>query len=192
MVDGGMQHHIDPVLEAVERWLTDVVIRHDFCPFARAALVKDKVRFVRCSETAEPQILRFLALELEQLAHTELTETSLIVLDKGLVDFAQYNQFLDAADALLFELGFEGVLQLASFHPQYCFAGTDHADPANYTNRAPYPLLHILRESSVAWAVDHYADVDLIPVRNIERLRGMSQNELRQIKAVSSARSADK
>ncbi len=190
-VDISMPNQLDPVLQSVERWLTEVVIRHNFCPFAQSAVHAGRVRMVRSSETQEPQILSLLAVELVQLAQADQFETTLIVLDKGLADFAAYNQFLDAAEAILQELGLEGQLQLASFHPQYCFAGTDNADPANYTNRSPYPLLHILREQSIAWAVDHYVDIDLIPERNIERLRTMPVEQLQQIEALSHSVSTD-
>ena len=172
---------------AVQEWLSGVVVEYNFCPFAGDALGKDKVRFEVCSETSEELILNDLEAELSLLVRSPDIETSLLIIDRGLSDFAHYNQFLDLAEALVEELGHSGRFQIASFHPDYSFADVSQSDPSNYTNRAPYPLLHILRERSVEWAVDNYAEVDLIPEKNIARLLSATPAELERIIRLSSA-----
>ena len=171
---------------AVQEWLSGVVIGYNFCPFAGDALGKGKVRFEVCSETSEELILSDLESELNMLAASPDIETSLLIIDRALNDFGQYNQFLDLAEALVVELGHAGRFQIASFHPDYCFADVSQSDPSNYTNRAPYPVLHILRERSVEWAVENYTDVDLIPEKNIARLHATTDAELKQIIRLSS------
>lgn len=107
-------------------------------------------------------------------------ETTLLIHPEVLEDFADYNQFLNSAEGLLTDLGWEGVFQLASFHPHYQFAGSQPEDPENYTNRSPVQLLHILRESSLEDAIDRYPDVDAIPARNIEFVNRLGLEALRQ------------
>jgi hypothetical protein len=124
-------------------------------------------------------ILDFLAVELRQLADRPRreVETTVIILAAALPDFLDYNDFLELAEERLCAEGWEGVFQLASFHPAYRFADTEPDDPGNLTNRAPYPLLHLLREESVSEAVDATPDPDEIPRRNIARMEGLTQAE---------------
>jgi hypothetical protein len=162
----------DPI-EATQRWLERAVIGLNLCPFAKAVHVKRQVRFVLCEATDVDGLRETLATELLLLRDTpaEDVDTTLIVHPRVLRDFLDYNDFLDEADALLEALDLEGVLQVASFHPQYQFAGTAVDDVENFTNRSPYPTLHLLREDSVARAVEAFPDPDVIVERNIETLR---------------------
>lgn len=162
----------DPI-EATRRWLERAVIGLNLCPFAKAVVARDQVRFVLSDATTTDALLATLGEELLRLRDTPATQldTTLVVHPQVLGDFLDYNDFLDAADALVEELGLEGVLQVASFHPHYQFAGTSPDDVENHTNRSPHPTLHLLREDSVSRAVEAYAEPDAIIDRNIETLR---------------------
>lgn len=161
----------DPIAET-RRWLEQIVIGLNLCPFAKAVYVKDQVRFVLSDATTVEALVEELAEELVLLRDTpaEQIDTTLIVHPDVLTDFLDYNDFLDNADAAIEALDLQGILQVASFHPQYQFAGVAPDDVSNYTNRAPYPTLHLLREDSVERAVAVFPDPDVIVERNIETL----------------------
>jgi hypothetical protein len=162
----------DPI--AVTRlWLDRAVIGLNLCPFAKAVTAKQQVRFVLSEATTPDALLEELGAELMRLqqADPEELDTTLIIHPQVLGDFLDYNDFLELADALVAELDLEGELQVASFHPEYQFAGTDPDDVSNCTNRSPYPTLHLLREASVERAVAAYPDPDVIVDRNIETLQ---------------------
>ena len=164
------------VIAKTARWVERVVIGLNLCPFAKAVQVKGLVRYVVSGAVAIDGLLGDLKSELERLAATPATEvdTTLLIHPRVLGDFADYNDFLAEADDLVAELGLEGELQVASFHPDYCFAESDAGDAANYTNRSPYPMLHVLREASVSRAVDAFPEPEKIYERNIETLRALS------------------
>jgi len=161
----------DPIAET-RMWLEQIVIGLNLCPFAKAVYVKDQVRFVLSDATTPEALVEELAEELILLRDTpaEQIDTTLIVHPDVLTDFLEYNDFLDNADAAIEALDLQGILQVASFHPQYQFAGVAPDDVSNYTNRAPYPTLHLLREDSVERAVAAFPDPDVIVERNIETL----------------------
>ena len=165
---------IDPIA-ATRRWLERAVIGLNLCPFAKAVHAKGQVRYVLSDADTPQALLEELGEELLRLRDTpaEAVDTTLLVHPRVLVDFLDYNDFLDDADALVEALGLDGVLQVASFHPDYRFAGTEPGDIGNFSNRAPYPTLHLLREDSVARAVAAFPDPDAIVERNIETLRGI-------------------
>ena len=156
------------IVEATRRWVEQVVVAFNFCPFAKRELVKDRVRFVVSKAKDEATLLDELAHELALLNVDEAVETTLLIHPQVLQDFYHYNDFLEAADELLVDMNLEGVYQVASFHPDYQFGGTEPDDVENYTNRSPYPMLHLLREDSLSEAIDNYPEVDLIPERNID------------------------
>lgn len=161
----------DPLADT-RRWLQRAVIGLNLCPFAKAVVARQQVRYVLSDATTPEQLLQTLGEELALLRDTpaEQIDTALIVHPQVLTDFLDYNDFLDLADALVESLALDGMLQVASFHPDYQFAGSAPDDIANYTNRAPYPTLHLLREASVTRAVDAFPDPDAIIDRNIETL----------------------
>ena len=172
----------DPIAET-ERWLQRAVIGLNLCPFAKAVHVRGQVRFV-LSEAATPEaLLEDLGAELLHLRDTPAaeTDTTLIVHPRALGDFLDYNDFLEQADALVAELDLEGVLQVASFHPDYQFAGTGPDDVENFTNRSPYPTLHLLREDSVSRAVEAFPDPDAIVDCNVETLRRLGRDGWRAL-----------
>ena len=166
----------DPIAET-RRWLERAVIGLNLCPFAKAVQAKGQVRFVLSEATTPEALLAELGEELLHLRDTPAAEvdTTLVVHPQVLGDFLDYNDFLEQADALVVELGLEGVLQVASFHPQYQFAGSEPDDIANYTNRSPHPTLHLLREDSVERAVAAYPDPDAIIDRNIQTLTDLGR-----------------
>lgn len=160
----------DEVINAVRRWVDDVVVGLNLCPFAQRELVADRVRFTVTDVSSESELLERLASELELLSSRPTIETTLLIHPHVLDEFLQYNQFLDYADKLLEHLKLDGEFQIASFHPNYQFAETDADDPENFTNRSPYPVLHLLREASLEKAIANTADIDQIPVRNIDTM----------------------
>lgn len=159
-------------------WLEHAVIGLNLCPFAKAVHVRGQVRFAVC-ESSEPELLlQRLADEMQALAATDPaeTDTCLLIHPAVLTDFDDYNQFLDAADALLEDLGLEGVLQVASFHPQYRFEGTEPGDIENATNQSPYPMLHLLREDSIDRAVAAFPEPEAIFEANQQTLAALGHD----------------
>ena len=165
----------EAVVAATRRWLERAVIGLNLCPFARAPYLKNRVRIVVSPARDEEALLLDLCEELQRLAVTDEddVETTLLVHPHVLDDFLAFNDFLDVADAALQEMKLEGELQIASFHPDYEFADAPLGDVANFTNRSPFPTLHLLRESSIERAVEAVDDTDAIYERNIARLREM-------------------
>ena len=159
----------DDIIAATRRWLEKAVIGLGLCPFAKAVHVKGQVRYAVSAARTVDALVEDLATELNTLVETdpEVVDTILLIHPHVLADFEDYNDFLDIADTLLDELELTGILQIASFHPQYRFDGTTPGAIENYTNRSPYPMLHLLREDSVERAVTTYPDVADIPERNI-------------------------
>ena len=162
---------IDPIA-ATRNWLEKAVIGLNLCPFAKAVYVKNQVRFVLSDATTPEALVEQLAEELLLLRDTpaEQIDTTLIIHPDVLTDFLDYNDFLDNADAAVEALDLGGILQVASFHPDYQFDGTHPDDPSNCTNRSPFPTLHLLREDSVERAVAAFPDPDVIVERNIATL----------------------
>lgn len=160
------------IITSTQTWLEKAVIGLNLCPFAKAVHVKNRIRYVLSKATREEDLQTELQRELEFLRGTkpEDVETTLLIHPDVLNDFLAFNDFLGVADDLLEELELDGVLQIASFHPDYQFAGTEPNDIENYTNRSPYPTLHILREESITRAVETYPDTDEIYQKNQDTL----------------------
>ncbi len=169
------------VISATRKWVEEVVVGYNLCPFAKRELVRNRVRFVVSEAETEDELLQALHSELQRLEDEPEIETTLLIHPGVLQDFGPYNEFLDAADGLLAYLDMEGVYQIASFHPDYRFAGTEPDAAENYTNRSPFPMLHLLREASLEAAIDSYPDVDGIPQRNIELMNELGSEKMRSI-----------
>lgn len=164
-------------------WVEKAVIAFNLCPFARKPYEGEQVRYV-VSEAREPeQLLEDLQRELEHLraSDPQEVETTVLIHPWVLQDFLDYNDFLDLVDTLLEQGGYEEEFQVASLHPAYQFAGTEPDDAENYTNRSPYPVLHLLRVDEVARAVAAYADPDRIPERNIARMEQEGAAAMRRL-----------
>lgn len=166
------------VIAATETWLEKAVIGLNLCPFAKAVHVKKQIRYVVSDATTPEELLSVLMDELQFLsdADPEAVDTTLIIHPQVLHDFEDYNEFLDVADAALEDMDLVGELQVASFHPDYQFADTHKNDIDNYTNRSPYPTLHLLREESVERAVDAFPEAADIFEKNIETLRKLGHD----------------
>lgn len=164
------------VVAQVTDWLEKAVIGLNLCPFAKAVHVQKQIRYIVSEAQTEEELIVDLQTELEILktTPTSVIDTTLLIHPKVLADFLDYNDFLDIADQTIEAAGLADDIQIASFHPRYQFAGTGPDDIENYTNRAPYPILQLLRESSVEVAIDHYeaanGDVDQIFEKNIRSL----------------------
>jgi hypothetical protein len=170
-------------LRETRRFVERVVIELGLCPFARAPWEAGRVDVVVSDATSEQALLEDLGREIDRLGQTsvETLETTLLVHPYVLARFEDFNAFLDAAEGLLVARGQEGVLQIASFHPDYRFAGAPEDDPANATNRAPWPMLHLLREASVTAAVDAHPDAEAIPERNVALLRELGAERVQAL-----------
>ncbi len=165
------------VVDDTRRWLERAVIGLNLCPFAKAVHVKGQVHYAVSSATGWNELLADLALELDALLDHDASvrETTLLVAPRALADFFEFTGFLAEADRLLQQRGLEGVVQLASFHPRYQFAGTEPDDITNFTNRSPHPILHLLREDSIERAVQAFPDAADIYEANMATLRRLSR-----------------
>ena len=169
------------IVNATRKWVEDVVVGYNLCPFAKRELVRDRVRFVVSNAETEDELVQAVHEELQRLSDEPEIETTLLVHPQVLQDFSAYNEFLDVTDGLLAYLELEGVFQIASFHPDYQFADTDPDAAENYTNRSPYPMLHLLREASLERAIESYPDVEGIPQRNIELMDELGADKMKAI-----------
>jgi len=166
----------EQVHTATLKWVQRFVVELNLCPFA--SRVSLHVEVTRAD--SEQALIAALTQELEALLGDDNRETTLLVHPEVLHDFLDYNDFLAVIDELLTESKLDGVIQIASFHPGYQFAGTQPEDPENFANASPYPMLHLLREDSVSRAVDNHPDVEQIPIRNAEVLEKLGAEDLRQ------------
>jgi uncharacterized protein len=166
-----------PVIDATRRWLETMVIGLNLCPFARRVFEADRIHYAVSDARDEAALLSDLERELRTLAGAPITtiETTLLIHPHALTDFLDYNDFLDPAERLIDELGFTGVIQVASFHPDYQFAKADRDAVENYTNRSPYPMLHLLREESFDAITGDTEELLDIPRRNIATLRALGR-----------------
>ena len=165
----------DRVIAETRAWLQRAVIGLNLCPFAKAPFAKEQIRFVVCESDDPRVLLDVLCVQMSELAAADPTivETTLVMHPNALLDFAEFNEFLDAADAALEDLSLDGVLQIASFHPRYQFADADADDLGNATNRSPHPTLHLLREASVERAVGAFPEAEAIYENNIATLEAL-------------------
>lgn len=175
---------MDP-LQHTQAWLEKAVIGLNLCPFAKAVHVKGQIRWVLSDATEPGALLQLLQQELEFLAEAdpEAVDTTLIVHPLVLQDFLDFNDFLGVADDLLAQMDLEGVLQIASFHPQFQFADAKSDDISNATNRSPYPTLHLLREDSIERALQAFPEAETIYERNIETLERLGPDGWRRLMA---------
>lgn len=161
------------ILSDTRRWLEHAVIGLNLCPFAKAVHVKGQIHYAVSEAMDRRELLADLKHELDGLVDMAptLRDTTLLIAPYTLHDFLDFNDFLSQANRLLVKLGLEGMVQIASFHPDFQFAGTDPQDIGNFTNRSPYPMLHLLREDSVERAVAAYPQAELIFQKNVETLQ---------------------
>ena len=163
----------EPIIAATQRWLEKAVIGLNLCPFAKSVYVKNQIRYVVSPATTPEALLEQLMDELQLLSDTdaEKIDTTLLIHPFVLTDFLEYNEFLEVADAAVEDMHLDGEQQVASFHPDYQFADSDQNDITNYTNRAPYPILHLLREESVERAVEAFPEASEIFEKNLDTMQ---------------------
>lgn len=156
-----------------KKWIETFVIQHNLCPFAKKPYLQNTIRYEIYEGTDWEELGILLQNEAIYLKNTpkSTTETTILIIPNALNDFNDYLDFLAFANRLIFALRLDGVLQIASFHPEYQFDGTTKEDVTNFTNRSPFPLLHLLREESVEAALTHYSEPESIPERNMETMR---------------------
>ncbi|HKM15700.1 MAG TPA: DUF1415 domain-containing protein [Marinospirillum sp.] len=168
-------------LLATRQWVDTMVVGMNLCPFAKRELVNNRVRFITTPATTEEALLMALQTELALLNTDSEIETTLLIHPDVLQDFYDFNDFLNLAEGLLVEMALDGIYQIASFHPDYQFGGTQVDDAENYTNRSPYPMLHLIREASLALAIASHPDVDGIPKRNIALMNTLGTEKLKAL-----------
>lgn len=169
------------IIESSRQWVVDVIVGLNFCPFAKAVVELDTARYSVVGEQMLEPCLQAVFDELSRLDNDDSIETSLLIYPVGFESFDDYLELAGIAEDLLIDEGYEGVFQLATFHPDYCFEDAQYDDAANYTNRSPYPMLHILREASVEKALTHVTHPEKIPTKNIEVAREKGVATLRAL-----------
>jgi len=171
------------VIECTRRWISSLVIGLNLCPFARRVFEADKIRYVVSDAQDGRALLKDLAGELAALASAPAArvETTLLIHPLALAAFLDYVDFLDVGERLVGDLGLRGTIQIASFHPEYRFAGTSPGEVENYTNRSPYPMLHLLREESISAVAGDPGQLLEIPRRNGETLRSLGREKILEL-----------
>lgn len=169
------------VIKSTQHWVDKMVVGLNLCPFAKKSIDQNQLRYVVYTGNDIESITQLLVEELERLVNDKSIETTLLIHPSFTTEFDAYLDYLAGVDELIDALGYSGVFQVAGFHPDYQFDGVAEIDPANHTNRSPYPMMHLLREASVAWAVETHPDIDSVPERNIELLRGMGVAKIKAL-----------
>ncbi len=154
-------------VDATKQWLDEIIIGLNFCPFAKKEFVNNTICYFKSEAEQVKPALQTVIEQCHYLQEHEEIETTLIIFAEGFRRFDRYLDLVDYANDLLIESGFEGIFQLATMHPEYCFADDDFDDASNFTNRSPYPMLHIIREASMARVLAVYKDPEKIPEQNM-------------------------
>ena len=181
-----MQVPSEKIIEQTINWIKSVVIDCNFCPFAASAILKKNIRYHVVHEINLKESLAILKQELIHLdTHSDI-ETSFIIFAQDFSDFGDYLYLIKKSEQILYKENYEGIYQVASFHPNYSFAGEDENDAANFTNRSIYPMLHILREESLTKALSLYPNPELIPQHNIDfaRQKGLQYMQMLRLACI--------
>ncbi|EPW6423417.1 TPA: DUF1415 family protein [Vibrio parahaemolyticus] len=174
---------INAITQQVDQWLNDVVIGLNLCPFAAKPKRNKQIKIFVSEATQEEALLEDILLQLIELSTTEpeKLETTLVVVPNMLQDFWDYNFCIDWVEGLIKQQDWEGIFQVATFHPDYCFGGAAPEDDENLTNRSPYPIFHLIREESMEKVLKHYPDPESIPDTNIARVSALSEEERKEL-----------
>lgn len=183
MIDITASTETEGFIAPTKTWLERAVIGLNLCPFAKAVYAKKQIRYAVSNAVTSEELCADLVSELQILQMTDPTEleTTLLIHPHLLTDFLDYNDFLAMTDQIVADLGLAGAIQVASFHPDYQFAGTQPDDIDNYTNRSPYPMLHLLREASIESAIAAFPDAAQIFEKNIDTLRRIGHEGWREL-----------
>lgn len=170
---------VEPI-DITKRWIAEFVIGLNLCPFARRVFDAERIRYVVSNARGEASLSHDLNGEMRKLAYAERSEieTTIVIMPHLFGDFLDFNDYLESANGILIDEGFEGIIQIASFHPRYQFVGTAAEDVENFTNRSPFPMLHLLREASITEVASDPEFLDGIPARNIKLLRQIGRDEI--------------
>jgi hypothetical protein len=171
----------DVIISQTKSWIKQVVIGLNFCPFAAQSFNDNYINYKILNSSNINLILEEFIRECNRMDTDEATDTSLLILPTGWKSFNTYLDLLDLAEKLIAKEGLEGIYQIASFHPDFLFAGTTENDASNYTNRSPYPMLHILREDQVEKAVKKHKDIHSIPHANISKANELGVNYFKNL-----------
>jgi hypothetical protein len=171
------------IIQQTRNWVKDVVVGLNLCPFAAPVLKQNSLHIEICDSEQEEQLLEAVLQQLDflQSRPEQQVATSLLVFSKALADFDDYLMILDAANELLLHVQLDGVIQIASFHPDYCFDGAGVDDVSNYTNRSPWPMLHFIREAQISRLLSQYPNPEQIPDHNIRCLQAMGLTEIKAL-----------
>lgn len=174
---------INAISQQVDQWLNDVVIGLNLCPFAAKPQRNKQIKIFVSEASQEEALLEDILLQLIELsnAEPETLETTLVVVPNMLDDFWDYNLFIDWVEGLIKQQDWDGIFQVATFHPDYCFGGAEPEDDENLTNRSPYPIFHLIREESMEKVLKHYPDPESIPDTNIARVSALSEEERKKL-----------
>lgn len=172
---------MDQIIKETRHWIESIVIAHNFCPFIQHVFEQDRIAYHVIQPNDIEECLYEVIQACKNLDSKPSIETSLLICPRQFEDFGQFLDFAALAEQLLSDQAYEGIYQLATFHPEYCFAETLADDPANYTNRSPYPMLHLLREESISMAADNNPDIDNIPECNIKTARDLGLEKMQTL-----------
>ena len=171
------------IISQTQCWINKVIVGLNFCPFAKREIDSGRVHYQICRDTDIEQVLHCLVEECQRIDENPGIETTLLILPEGFQLFENYLDLLELANEVLVAQEYEGIYQLASFHPDYCFEGESDSDAANYTNRSPYPMLHLIKEASIEQSLETYPNPESIPKRNIKVARDKSAEQMREMLA---------
>lgn len=171
------------IIDSTALWVKNVIVKYNICPFARPELDNNSIRYIVLDQTRIDPLLDAIEAECRYLDTHPKVATTLVMLAKGFDDFNDYLDLLDLTQQSVIDPQYEGTYQLASFHPDYCFADSNEDDPSNYTNRAPYPTIHLIREASITVALEEYDEPESIPERNIAFARRKGAKKMAQLLA---------
>ncbi|NOQ34779.1 MAG: DUF1415 family protein [Methylococcaceae bacterium] len=173
------------IKQQTENWLNTVIVTYNICPFAKAVVADKSIYYAVDSSVDIEHCLQQLVIECQRLDTDDKIETTLVIYADNFEDFNDFLDYLELANDLLAAQGYDGVYQLASFHPLYCFADSDDDDAENYTNRSPFPMLHLIREASIDAALKSYPNPESIPQRNIELTRKLGLSKMQGLLAAA-------
>ncbi|MCV2885029.1 DUF1415 domain-containing protein [Aestuariibacter sp. AA17] len=171
------------IITQTQRWVSDVVVDLNLCPFAKREVVRNSIRYTVETTSSSNDVLQTVLEELILLDSNDTIETTLIMLPSGFDEFDDYLELVDYAQAIVDNGGYRGIYQIATFHPNYCFADAHPSDLDNYTNKSPYPTLHIIREASIERVLKQYPDPENIPIRNMRTLEQKGEHAMKMLLA---------
>ena len=171
----------EQIIKQTETWIKSFIVQYNICPFAKGVLENNTIHYEVVNSRDNEVCLHAVYAECLRLDSQIEVETTFIIFPEHLTQFGDYLDFLAITETLLIEQNYEGIYQLASFHPDYYFEDQEKTDPSNYTNRSPYPMLHLIREASLEKALQSYPQPEKIPQRNIQFTRDMGIEKLQAI-----------